>query len=522
MMRDDYNQWPGDGSCSGIGDCGCADGGGFNGPIHNILTYLSPWAFKSNNLRKGEGHGASGVVAVYVAGNFTEYKYRRRGEGGIRTVAARYIARFWNNAEGQTWIDEEFAKHVQFDKYMAHLSFTKAPYPGPATYGQLVVGHNTQMSTMTRSEVGFPDESFTSHIHKLWVCEQGKPLDESPPDLRPGNTFRDTSWPAFNHGNGLLGNNIIQLAVSDNPSNQIAAVGFNICNFWSSDGDVVSSVEPTEHSPGNLHNVAWDESGHWLVGGRYSSGELIEPGSRELHRLNAAATAELWSGGGECDSNTTILTPGLYDPAESDERFMGVYWGRSPIYGGLSWEWNGEVPGANPAARIGVMRVDRAGVASPSWATAITAAGNGPVLYDIDQKQRVYFGGYVTLIGTLPVDPNQLYRVDWDGGNPVQIGSFSGSVTNARLFTSDWGDPAWDGAGQIIVASDGIYTPPAGALYTHKAASPGSNEFKTPPAGTMFVVSTDQQEIEPQKYWPAPWKKGGQYELGDFMPGLVW
>ncbi|MBG86053.1 MAG: hypothetical protein CMO80_04030 [Verrucomicrobiales bacterium] len=62
---------------------------------------------------------------------FTEYTYRRciNGKNELRKVETKHIARFWNNGEGQSWLDEEFAKRVQFDHPLGFLQKNKKPFP---------------------------------------------------------------------------------------------------------------------------------------------------------------------------------------------------------------------------------------------------------------------------------------------------------------------------------------------------------------------------------------------------------
>lgn len=111
--------------------------------------------------------------------------------------------------------------------------------------------------------------------------------------------------------------------------------------------------------------------------------------------------------------------------------------------------------------------------------------------------------------------PRQIYRVYWQGGSVTQHGDVYGSfgrVYTAKVFSSEWGDPNWAGAAQLIIRGDFTsYQPRSGALFPSKV-----------PANNLAVVSIARQQIEPQTYWPSPWKDGGQYEIGDYMPGQLW
>jgi hypothetical protein len=101
--------------------------------------------------------------------SFTEYTYLLclNGSNVTRKIPTRHIARFWNNGEDQTWVDEEFARHVQFDQPLGFLQQNKRPFPGPLEYGEIYTGAGSLEPTMTRSVPGYPDENFTSSIHKL-------------------------------------------------------------------------------------------------------------------------------------------------------------------------------------------------------------------------------------------------------------------------------------------------------------------------------------------------------------------
>lgn len=510
MMRDDYNRWPSSGgACGGFGNCACFDAGGFNGPVFNLLVYLSPYAFRANNLRKGQGRGPMGVVAIFTVGDFTQFTYRRRinGQNQLREIDTLRIARFWNN-EGQTWLDEEFAKHVQFDATVGFLQQNKKAFPGPAEYGQIYTGAGAVEVTMSRDVAGYPPEDFTSSLHKLNVGAPGQELDEAPPPT--GGTFRDTAWQGRHYGEGFVNDNVVQLAAGLSPATEVALVGFNQFQILDSTGAVVSTIPGTE----NLHICAWDEnSGGFFVGSRRQA--EFPTGNdrpRELRLVDSTGSVVWNMDGGNADANTNILTSGFYSPAPAEEKYHAVYWGRSTIYSGTGWDWNETT---NNTGAFQLMRILRDGSISPSWQGNVEAIGNGPIVFDIDNDQNVYFGGPVTRINGTDVTQYQLYRMPWDGSSFEQIGTVSGGaarVYTAKVFASDFGEPNWDGAGQILIGGDFThYTPSAGALHEREVAS-----------NNLVVASIAQQEIAPQNYWPSPWRQGGQYEVGDYMPGLIW
>lgn len=510
MMRTDYNRWPGTGaSCGGFGECACFDPGGFNGPVHNLLVYLSPYAFKANNLRPGTGRGPMGVAAIFAVGAFTEYTYRRRinGKNELRKVETKHIARFWNNGEGQTWLDEEFAKHVRFDEPLGHLAQNKKPWPGPADYGEIFVGAGSTQPTMSRNVPGFPDENFTSTLHKLKIGAPGQELDEAAPPA--GESFRATDWIANDYGSGFTNNNIVQLDAGIDEANHVGLVGFNRFRILDATGAVTKDLA----SQGNLHICKWDESNGWLVGSRREAN--FPPGEtapREMRLLDAAGNPAWDVDGGSADANTNILTSGFYETPPADEKHNAVYWGRAVNYSGTGWEWNGA--SNNPGA-FQIMRASRDGDLSPSWVANVAATGNGPILFDIDNDQNLYFGGPVSSINGTPVAPWQVYRLDWTGTEFHQIGTVSGGAGkaySAKVFSSDFGAPNWDGASQLIIAGDFThYEPPTTATHPRKVAT-----------NNLVTVSITNQEIEPQLHWPAPWKHGGSLEIGDSIPGVVW
>jgi len=511
MMRSDYNRWPGTGaSCGGFGECACFDPGGFNGPVNNILVYFSPYAFKANNLRAGTGRGPMGVVAIFVVGAFTEYTYRRRinGKNELRKVETKHIARFWNNGEGQTWLDEEFAKHVQFDHPLGFLQQNKKPFPGPVDYGQIYVGAGALEVTMSRSVAGYPDENFSSSLHKLNVGAPGQELDETAPPA--GGTFRSTDWGGRHYGLGFTNNNVVQLAVGSSPATEVGLVGFNKFQVLNSEG----AVQQDLNSDGNLHICRWDEnSGGFLVGSRREA-DFPEGQERPREvRLLSANGANVWDmDGGRADANTNFLTSGFYETPQADEKFNAIYWGRALNYSGTGWEWNNATNNADP---FQLMRIQRNGSISPSWQGNVTATGNGPILFDIDNEQNVYFGGPVTSINGTPVPSWQVYRLNWNGSEFHQFGTVSGGAGRAyvaKVFSSDFGAPNWGGASQLIIGGDFThYEPPPSALHPRKVAT-----------NYLVTVSITPQGIRPQTHWPAPWKHGGQFQLGDNMPGLGW
>jgi len=511
MMRSDYNRWPGNGgACGGFGDCACFDPGGFNGPVYNLLVYLSPYAFRANNLRPGVGRGPMGVVAIFAVGAFTKYQYRRRvnGSNSARTIDALRIARFWNNGEGQTWLDEEYAKHVRFDQPLGFLEQNKKPFPGPADYGEIYTGAGSVEPTMSRVVPGFPDEEFTSSIHKLKVGSPGKELDEAPPPTN--GTFRSTDWAGRHYGLGFTNNNVVQMAVGLDAAAEVGLVGFNKFQILDSEGTVIHDLA----SEGNLHICAWDEdSGGFLVGSRRESNFPLGATTPREVRLLSSAGVPLWNvHGGRADANTNFLTSGFYEHAPVGEQYHGIYWGRALNYSGTGWEWN---DATNNAGAFQLMRIQRDGSISPSWQGNVEATGNGPILFDIDNEQNVYFGGPVTRINGATVEPWQLYRMPWDGSSFEQIGRVTGGASRvyvARVFSSDFGAQNWDGAGQVLIGGDFThYEPPAGALHEREVA-----------VNNLLAASIAQQQIEAQTYWPNPWKAGGQFEVGDFMPGLIW
>jgi hypothetical protein len=258
----------------------------------------------------------------------------------------------------------------------------------------------------------------------------------------------------------------------------------------------------------------WDEdSGGFLVGSRREANfPEGQERPREVRLLSAAGANVRDLDGGQADANTNFLTSGFYETPQADEKFNAIYWGRALNYSGTGWEWNNATNNADP---FQLMRIQRDGSISPSWQANVTAAGNGPILFDIDNQQNVYFGGPITSINGTPVPSWQVYRLNWNGSEFHQIGTVSGGAGRAyvaKVFSSDFGAANWEGASQLIIGGDFThYEPPPAALHSRKVAS-----------NNLIPVAIANQEIRPQSLWPAPWKRGGPFEIADSIPGLVW
>lgn len=539
-MRDDYNRWPGTGACNGLGNCGCFGQEAFNGPCFGIQVVLSPWGFKPCNSFKGDGHGAQGNVCIFITGAFDEYSYRR--EGTKRKIATRNIARFWNNGEGQTWLDEEYAKHVGFNSSLVHLSKCQAAHPADSGYEGIITANNFSQSDFTREVSGFPDQNITSGLHKILVGRPGQEKDEVAPPA--GGSFYDTAWVPRNHFVDL-GNQIIQIDAGDLFGYQIGAVSFGYFVIMDGNGNRVERLSAND----NLHLCRWHEGGDWILGSRYSVNDISgarddftgfdEP--RELHLvkpLTGIGGIRLigWDGrpdhpGGESDANTNIITSGLSKFQADTEEFQYIIWGRRNNYTGVGYDWDG---GNNdPNKEFQLMKITKGGLRHSGWQSDVRAEagnGNGPIPYDTDADGNVYFGGPVTHLTGGGAAPAQygIYRVDKNGENAKVVCTVSGGagrIYNAKVFSSKFtggsgfdssgNAAAWDsdnGASQLIVAGDfETLTPGDDATWTD-----------TVDAINLAVVSIAEQEIGPQTKWPSPYNAGGTYNIGDFMPGLIW
>lgn len=528
----DYNVWPGmrgTGSSS-LGSCICLTGGGFNGPVYQIIVYKGPFAHKMNHPDGGVGRGGHRISAIFVSGEFTEFKYGRNSGTAInpsfdsRTVDVGHVARFFQGTSParQTWLDEKWCEHVKCGKAPAFMLRSKRTYPDAVLeHGvHLYIGHHTSSMSISRIGVaGYPDVTKIGKFVKVDVGKPGFELDEHPPDAGGSFIHEDFSMPA-----SLLGTHIVSADCGFVTNGiQIALLrAFDLWRGYDASGGEVNGADYA--APGNIHLTTWDEYNTWFVGGRRNAFGDAAADVRELQRWSIGGNGDnLWNNagfiGGEADANTLLITSGV-PPIENDDKHDFIAWGRAVNYAGITYKWNLIDPAPKKWA---IMKCRRDGSHVGLWACDIEADGNGPVPFDVDGNGNIYFGGPVHRINGTSVQPNQLYRVDWRGQNEIQFGQFdeldeddnyvrAGVVNDAKVAgTVPYGDTV--AAHQIIVGGKfGRYTAPAGAFHADPVL-----------VNHLCVLSTEQQQLESQLLWPAPWRDGpNQLKVGDFMPGLIW
>ena len=519
------NRWPDSGLLSGIGSCACS-GGGPNGPVYSILCYLGGSDKLANNHPAPFRFSAPTRVIV-IAGAFTKWQYQKWNLNVAnpvwenRTVDAGHIAKFYLDGAGNlqmTWPDEKWARHASFENEVVAVRRNRKRFAEDSE----IFAFNSQEKLRFKVPAlpGYPAEDIESWVHKLELGTNPVWASSDPP---LGRSFRFPNYGVISDDDVLTGAGLLVNSIDAGypESHELMVMNFEGAQTY----DRLGARLTQRFSTANLHVNRWREDETWMLGTRriatyptiLGPGEVESPPPTELKLLNLDASVnEPWqaNSGGEASCNTSILTTGTHQGGWVGQAYGDyTYSNRSLDYDSLSYKWNG----AGEAKYRGILKLNRDGSPVAHFNVDIDAGINGCTLFDIDNKQRLYFGGEVFSVNGTPCRPWGLYRVEFDGTGFFEFGQFRGAqgslgrVYDAKVFAGSQNAPP-EQLWQIIVGGDfQQYTPPVSALVQGPVA-----------AKNLAVLSIETQQAPQQLHWPIPYNQGGAIKPGDFLHGLLW
>lgn len=530
--------WPVFGGNSGFGDCSCNAAGG---AFYDILAL-------------GGGHGgddasltrdfATPPRLLFLVGEFEEMIDRLWNDDTVApswrstTVQTARIAKIWTRDTG------EGVYHPQIDQLFAESSgFTSAPVALRRNWQDVGTGGNPPCEIFVYgggslyaapasltwsvpqrviSGTTYAAESISSPAHKLLIG--GASWKGEDYFISPATSFRFPSYgtPGSTHANAC-----------PVPAFQAGKrAGDRELLFPNATGGGATPAMHTYDASGAAA-LSWAIPGgfcfaarprplldYWMLGGVTNVGVYGSPPiQNEVANVTLSAVAAVPSIPMGADGGFAATVDCLVLPPATN--YGGSYVAgdtfllRTDYFLGSTFDWDAY---GNAADLTGGARLDGDCALRTGLDFNLTnSTNNSQRLFDTDASGRVYFGGTVTALDGVSCDANQLYRVNNNGGSPVQLGTFSkNGVAGTVLGFVVICDPVYGGSGiasGVVVGDFDTYTPPAGA---------SSTTPKTGLSGILVLSLRDSQSIAQQEFWGGRFSAGTVVvNTGDWLPGMV-